>query len=106
MATITDRAVEYAEKMDALAEDEFGEAYTLKVTFWGDDDFRIVAYSVKDTEMPEHEFEELWYQDQEDEFDGRAALKIRTFSAEADTPRTDTRQIQKGQGEWVPFPES
>lgn len=101
---ITDRARSYARRMDALAADLYGEAYTLKVTHWNDGDFRIVAYNVKDTDHPEHVFDELWYQDQQHEPDD-AAMRIKTMSREADVPRDNTEQFQRGQGEWVDLPD-
>ena len=104
MTTITPRALAYARRMDALAEQEFGDAYTLKTTFWNDGDFRIVAYNLKDTEMPENTFIELWYQDQQFDHDD-AALKLQTASSEANKPRDDTRQYQIGPSEWVELPE-
>lgn len=66
---ISDKAVHVTRMMNSLAQEEFGDAYTLKSTFWNDGDFRVVAYSAKNidkSEVPKHYkklFIDLRYQD-------------------------------------------
>lgn len=103
MTTVTERALLFTRKVDALAEQKFGNSYTLKTTFWNDDDFRVIAYNSKTTEYEDRAYIELWYQDSEVDNDD-AALKIHTRQT-GKAPRTESKQIQVGSSEWDELPE-
>lgn len=76
--TTTPTAFEQAQRMGDLAEDLWGDEYTLKLTLWNDGDFRVVAYHV-DWERPEDDkhVEELWHQASENDPHQAAWGKVR-----------------------------
>lgn len=104
---IPEKALAVTRRMDRLAAREFGDAYTLKTTFWNDGDFRVVVYSSKDaTETPFEGvvkvFVELWYQDSRMQ-DGDV-MKVVTAQNQ-NVPRDETRQMQVEDAEIIELPD-
>lgn len=99
---ITDKSIEYTLRVDRLASEEFGEAYTLKTTYWNDGDFRIVVYSTKAVDLPGKQFVELWYQDSK--MPNGELIKVKTEQEEEDLPRNEARQTQVGETEPMEIP--
>lgn len=90
---ITDKAVKVSKRIDAYCYKTFGDAYTLKTTFWEDGDFRVFAYSSK--QVPEDKpwkklYVELRYQDSKLE-EGKAVRHV--TAQHDDVPRSNTQQF-------------
>lgn len=104
---ISEKAIEYAQRIDALAEKEFGEAYTLTATYWNDGDFRLVAYCAKNVpaealpgDTPKV-FAEFAYQDSRMPDD----LVVRGSTAQdSDGPRSEAEQYSVGEPDLVELP--
>lgn len=102
---IQEKAIDVTHRMDVLAEQEFGESYTLKTTFWNDGDFRVVAYNSKQpapTDNAAKMYVEMWYQDSKMN-DGEVWM-VKTAQGE-DAPRSEAEQYQVGPTEAVELPE-
>lgn len=105
---ISEKAIEYAGRLDTLAEQEFGEAYTIKATYWNDGDFRLVAYCAKAidaADLPgeaQRVYVELAYQDHHTPDDHA----VRQMSAQdSDGYRSEPELYTVGESELVELPE-
>jgi len=89
---ITDKGMQMARRLDAYCYKKHWGSYTLKVTHWEDEDFRLFAYvskAVPDDQPWESVYIEYIYQDSQ--MDDGVVLK-RITAQEDDAPHNESKQ--------------
>lgn len=101
---MNEKALRVTRQMEALA-DELWDVYTLKTTFWQDDDFRVLAY--RNLKVPSGSdytklYAELGYQDSKMP-DGRCVHQL--MGQYCDSPHNESRQYPAADAEMVELPD-